>query len=146
MQENNGKGFIWLFVGLFVILFAFATFNQISGRVSNKKAAPIDEMIKAIVQSDSVFSDIPKQQYQDIDEFPEDIRPYFKMEEEADSTQKLVGDLFFIYNPNTNISNLYSLSQNGLISIYDSTSGSQFSDEIFTFFTEKVEQVYAQTL
>ena len=36
MNENNSKRFIWLFVGLFIILFAFAGFNTISGNVDNK--------------------------------------------------------------------------------------------------------------
>ena len=51
MNENNSKRFIWLFVGLFIILFAFAGFNTISGNVDNKTTVSMDEMIKAIVKA-----------------------------------------------------------------------------------------------
>ncbi|WP_058485713.1 hypothetical protein [Defluviitalea phaphyphila] len=144
MQENNGKNFIWLFVGLFVVLFGFALFNEASGK-TNKNVVSVDEMIKSIVQSDAVLSDLPNILPEESD-VPEELVPYLRIEKERAASHKMIGDLIYFYNPNTNISSLYYYSTNGSILLYNSSEGIQFSDETFAPFREKIEQTYKQTL
>jgi hypothetical protein len=146
MNENNGKRFIWLFVGLFVILFGFAGFNQASGKANSNAAASVDEMIKSIVQSDVIISDIPNQPFPDEKDVPEELVSYLRIEKERASSQKLVQDLIYVYNPSTSISSLYYLVNNNTVLLYHSTEGVQLSEKTFAPFKEKVEQTYAETL
>jgi len=146
MNENNGKRFIWLFVGLFIILSGFAGYNHASGKVNNKSSVSLDKMIKSIVESDAVISDIPDQMFPDESMVPEGFIPYLRIEKERAASQKLVGDLIYVYVPSTGISSLYYYINNSTIPLYHSNEGIQFSDETLAPFLEKVEQTYAQTL
>ena len=145
MNENNGKRFIWLFAGLFLVLLVFAGLNHASGRANNTSSVSLDKMIKAIVESDAVVSDIPDM-LPDESMVPEDLIPYLRIEKERAATQKLVGDLFYVYVPSTGISSLYYYINSSTIPLYHSNEGIQFSDETFAPFLEKVEETYAQTL
>lgn len=145
MNENNGKRFVWLFIGLFILLFAFAGFNELSGNEKTGDTVSIDEMIKTIVQSDKLLSDIPTVIPEE-SEIPEEYLNVFRLEKEQIATQKLIGDYVYVYNPNTNITSLYYIVNNNTLLLYKSNEGMQYSKKSFAPFKEEVEQIYAQTL
>ncbi|HOA80476.1 MAG TPA: hypothetical protein PKK61_05360 [Defluviitaleaceae bacterium] len=145
MNENNSKRFIWLFVGLFIILFAFAGFNTISGNVDNKTTVSMDEMIKAIVKSDAIPSDYPIE-IPDESEVPLEFINIFRLEKERVHSQKLVSSYLYVYNPNTNISSLYYIVDNSPLLLYTSKEGIQYSEESFAPFRKEVELHYSKTL
>lgn len=146
MNENNGKRFIWLFVGLFVVLFGFAGYNEVSGKANNTGTVTLDEMIQSIVQSDAIISDIPEQPFPEESDVPTEFISYLRIEKELAASQKLVGDLVYVFNPSTKFASLYYFINNKTFLLYNSNDGIQFSDKIFDPFREKVEQTYAITL
>jgi len=144
MNENNGNRFIWLFVGLFIILFAIAGINHIRG-TDDKITASMDEMVKAIVESDLVLSDIPVD-IPDESQIPLEYLHLYRLDKETILSQKLVNNYYFIYNPNTKIASIFYLRDDGTLLLYTSKEGRQFSEKSFAPFKKEIEQIYLQTL
>lgn len=144
MNQSTNKRFLWLFAGLFLVLFLFASYNEVTGLAKEKVVTP-HEMIKAIVLSELIDSAQPSQ-LPDISEVPLELHPLFMLIQEDEKTKKFIGTMLYIYNPTTDESSLVYMLNNNSVLLYNSSKGPQISQQLMQTFLDEVTSVYHQTL
>lgn len=146
MNPNSGKNFIWLFAGLFAILFTFASVNEARGTaIGQRSEVTIDHMIQAIVESDTIVSD-NRIDFPDSTEIPIEYAMYLTLKKEAYENQKTIGNMLYIHNTNTSISSLVYIMNDDYMMIYNTKEGLHVSDDIFRDLESEVISIYNATL